>query len=166
MPHIASFNVLSDPELWKHVCLGNESAFEVAVQRYQTLVSAIAYNTCGDQMLSEDVAQETFVRIYQRIRQFDEMRPFAPYLLRSIANAALNAAEKTARWVQLDDGTDVRDVSDLLLHAASVEEQADYLQLKRDVFSALAALSPRQRTAIVQRYYLQMSEKEMAESLS
>jgi len=145
---------------------GDVGGLEVLVARYQQKAVQTAYLITHDEQLAEDVAQETFVRIYQRIRQFDEMRPFAPYLLRSIANAALNAAEKTARWVQLDDGTDVRDVSDLLLHAASVEEQADYLQLKRDVFSALAALSPRQRTAIVQRYYLQMSEKEMAESLS
>jgi RNA polymerase sigma-70 factor (ECF subfamily) len=145
---------------------GDVGGLEVLVARYQQKAVQTAYLITHDEQLAEDVAQETFVRIYQRIRQFDEMRPFSPYLLRSIANAALNAAEKTARWVPLEDGTGVRDVSDLLLQAASVEEQADYLQLKRDVFSALAALSPRQRTAIVQRYYLQMSEKEMAESLS
>lgn len=30
----------------------------------------------------------------------DDPRPFAPYLLRSVVNAALNAIEKTAGWVQ------------------------------------------------------------------
>jgi RNA polymerase sigma-70 factor (ECF subfamily) len=68
--------------------------------------------------------------------------------------------------VQFGAGTDVQAVTDLLLRTESVEEQADYAQLKRQVASALAALPPRQRIVIVQRYFLQMSEKEMAESLS
>jgi RNA polymerase sigma-70 factor, ECF subfamily len=41
----------------------------------------------------------------------------------------------------------------------------EYSQIKRDILDALGQLPPRQRAAIVQRYYLGMSEKEMALAL-
>jgi RNA polymerase sigma-70 factor (ECF subfamily) len=56
-------------------------------------------------------------------------------------------------------------VEQLLSQAASVESEVDSLQLKQKIIAALAELEPRQRAAIVQRYYLEMSEKEMAVAL-
>jgi RNA polymerase sigma-70 factor (ECF subfamily) len=145
---------------------GDIGGLEILVTRYQHKAVQTAYLITHDEQLAEDVAQETFVRMYQRIRHFDEDRPFGPYLLRSVANAALNAAETGARWMQFGAGTDVERVAELLAEAVSVEEQAEYARLKGEIARALAALPPRQRAAIVQRYYLGMSEKEMAESLS
>jgi RNA polymerase sigma-70 factor, ECF subfamily len=144
---------------------GNISGLEILVARYQRKAVQTAYLITHDEQLAEDVAQDTFVRLYQRMDRFDEARPFAPYLLRSVANAALNAVEKTARWVQYGAGADVQRVAELLCEASSVEEQADAAHLKDKVALALAALPPRQRAAIVQRYYLGMSEQEMAETL-
>ncbi len=68
--------------------------------------------------LAEDVVQDTFLRIYQRIRYFDETRPFEPYLLRSVTNAALNAAEKSSRHVALNE-VDEMAIMEQLLQSAS-----------------------------------------------
>jgi RNA polymerase sigma-70 factor, ECF subfamily len=46
-----------------------------------------------------------------------------------------------------------------------VEEQVQFSQLKHEILDALGKLSPRQRAAVVQRYYLEMSEKEMSAAL-
>jgi RNA polymerase sigma-70 factor (ECF subfamily) len=45
----------------------------------------------------------------------------------------------------------------------SVEEQMESIELQNEVWDAMQKLSPRQRAVIVQRYFLEMSEKEMAE---
>ncbi|HNJ13739.1 MAG TPA: sigma-70 family RNA polymerase sigma factor, partial [Anaerolineales bacterium] len=50
----------------------------------------------------------------------------------------------------------------LLDCAVSAESQVEFLQFQHEILTALSELSPRQRAAIVQRYYLEMSEKEMA----
>jgi RNA polymerase sigma-70 factor, ECF subfamily len=139
---------------------------EILLTRYQRKALQTAYLILHDEQLAEDVAQETFVRIFKRIQHFDETRPFAPYLLRCIVNASLNVSEKTSRWVQFGAGTNVDTVADLILLAASTEEVAEHALLKQEVASALKALPPRQRAVIVQRYYLGMSEKEMAKTLS
>ena len=50
-----------------------------------------------------------------------------------------------------------------LLHkATTTENQVEYIQLKQEISSALTKLKPRERMVIVERYYLDMSEKEMA----
>ncbi|HZU85902.1 MAG TPA: sigma-70 family RNA polymerase sigma factor, partial [Anaerolineaceae bacterium] len=99
---------------------------------------------------------------------YDPQRPFEPYLMRSVVHAALNALEKTARWQPLPetDGAEARLV-ELIQHAAEVdpERQAEFAELKRQIFLALGQLPPRQRAAIVQRYYLEMSEQEMSAAL-
>ncbi len=49
--------------------------------------------------------------------------------------------------------------------AASAAEQVEMQELNRRILEALRKLPPRQRAAIVQRYYLEMNEKEMADAL-
>lgn len=157
---------MDDIQALRRLKNGDIGGLETLVARYQHQAVKTAYLITHDEQTAEDVVQETFVRIYHNIGRFDENRPFAPYLLRSVVNAALNTAKKTDRWVQYGAGVDVEHVADLLVKASSVEDHVEYTRLKGEIAQALAALSPRQRTVIVQRYYLGVNEKEMAASLS
>lgn len=142
---------------------GDIGGLEVLVTLYQIKAVRTAFLITHDESLAEDVVQDTFMRIYHHIRQFDSSRPFEPYLLRSVINAALNIAQKTKRQLSLED--DLDQVKGLLSQAASVESDVEYLQLKQKIIAALASLEPRQRAVVIQRYYLEMSEKEMAVAL-
>jgi RNA polymerase sigma-70 factor (ECF subfamily) len=142
---------------------GDIGGLELLVARYQARAVRVAFLITHDELQAEDVVQETFVRLYHRISQFDPDRPFEPYLMRSVANAALNIARRVKKHIPLDG--DPQKVERLLSEAASVESEVDYLQLKQKIIVALAKLDPRQRAVVVQRYYLEMSEREMAEAL-
>jgi RNA polymerase sigma-70 factor, ECF subfamily len=146
----------------KHADIGG---LEILVTRYQVKAVRTAFLITHDESMADDVVQDTFIRIFQRIRQFDEKRPFEPYFMRSVVNAALNAIQKKAKDGQFDSGTNMDELEALLNHAASVEEQVEFAQLKSEILAALDKLSARQRAAVVQRYYLGMSEKEMADTL-
>lgn len=145
---------------------GDISGLEFLISRYQHKAVQTAYLITHDEQMAEDAAQDAFVSIYQNIGRFDSSRPFEPYLLRSVVNFALNACEKTSRWIQFGAGTDVDEINGWLANSATTEETVERSQLKQQVADALKRLSPRQRSVIVQRYYLGMSEKEMALSLS
>jgi RNA polymerase sigma-70 factor (ECF subfamily) len=122
----------------------------------------VAFLITHDESLAEDVVQDTFMRLYHRIHHFDPSHPFEPYLLRSVVNAALNVAQN-ARHLSMEG--DLEQVEGLLSQAASVESEMEYTQLKQRIVAALAELEPRQRAVVIQRYYLEMSEKEMAVAL-
>ena len=51
---------LNDASLWQMTCRDDREAFEELVRWHQSVVSAVAYNGCGDLTQSEDIAQETF----------------------------------------------------------------------------------------------------------
>jgi RNA polymerase sigma-70 factor (ECF subfamily) len=142
---------------------GDIGGLEILVAHYQARAVRVAFLITHDELQAEDVVQDTFVRLYRKIGQFDPSRPFEPYLLRSVANAALNSTRGGKQQVSLDG--DPRQVEQLLSQAASVESEVDYFQLKQEIIAALATLEPRQRAAVVQRYYLEMSEREMAAAL-
>ena len=145
---------------------GDIGGLEILIVCYQAKAVRTAYLVTHDEPMAEDVVQDAFVRFYERIRHFDECRAFEPYFLRSVVNAALNAVEKESRSTHsLDQETELCVLERLLTRAVSVEERVESAQLQREILKALSSLSPRQRAVAVQRYYLEMSEKEMTEAL-
>ena len=142
---------------------GDMGGLEALVARYQAKAIHAAFLITHDEHLAQDIAQDVFVNIFHHIHHFDKSRPFEPYLMRSVVNAALNAAQKAAKHISFENN--VEEVENLLSQAASVESEVEYIQLKQMIVSALSGLKPRQRAVIIQRYYLDMSEKEMALAL-
>jgi RNA polymerase sigma-70 factor (ECF subfamily) len=154
---------MDDAEAIRRLKGGEIDGLDVLVTRYQVPAVRIAYLVLQDEALAEDVVQETFVKLFKRIRSFDAARPFEPYLMRSVLNAALTSIKKTKREMSLED--DDGAVEHLMDKAVSVEAQAESRELEEQLLTAVAGLSPRQRAVIVQRYYLEMSEAEMAQAL-
>lgn len=138
---------------------GDIGGLEILVSRHQVRAVRTAFLILQD----EDAAQETFLRLYQRIHQFDDRLPFEPYLLKSVVHAALNHARRNTKFTSLDG--DPAEAESLLDGADQPEAQVEARQLSQEILDALSKLSPRQRAVIVQRYYLEMSEKEMSEHM-
>lgn len=155
---------MDDLESIRRLKRGEMGGLETLMERYQVKAARAAFLVTYDQAAAQDIVQETFIRIYERIRQFDETQPFEPYLIRSVINASLNAVRDNRRATSLD--RDTQAVESLLDRAVAVETQVEYTQLQHEILEALSRLSPRQRAVIVQRYYLEMSEREMTHSLN
>ena len=137
---------------------------ETLVMQYQVKAVRAAFLITQDEALAEDIVQDTFIRIYQRIHYFDETRSLEPYLMRSVVHAAINAVRHNKKYLSIDG--DVSRMEKLMVQAISVETEVEFAQLSSEILSALSHLPPRQRAVIVQRYYLDMSEKEMAQALN
>jgi RNA polymerase sigma-70 factor (ECF subfamily) len=142
---------------------GDIGGLELLVARYQSKAVRTAFLITHDEGLAEDAVQDAFLKIHRHIRTFDLSRPFEPYLLRSVIHSALDITQKVDADLSLEG--DLDQVEGLLSQAVSVESEVEYLQLKQRIMQALASLEPRQRAVVVQRYYLDMSEKEMAAML-
>jgi RNA polymerase sigma-70 factor (ECF subfamily) len=155
--------VMQDAEAICRLKRGEIDGLETLVERYQVSAVRTAYLVVQDEALAEDVAQETFLRIFQRVRFFDETRPFKPYLLRSVVNAALDTIAKLKYETEFDGESG--EIDRLMDQAMSIEAQAEAGELREQILAAIARLPPRQRAVIVQRYYLEMSEAEMALTL-
>jgi len=143
---------------------GDISGLEYLVTRYQVRAMRAAFLILQDEAQAEDVVQGVFLHLYHHIRRFDETRPFGPYLMRSVVNAALNQAQSNARLRPIDPDAPM-DLEQWLADTPDPESLIEAAELRQQVLQALKRLAPRQRAAIVQRYYLQMSEQEMAQNM-
>ena len=82
--------------------------------------------------------------------------------MRSVVNASLNAVRRDGNPLA---GCRPALLESLLELAASVRIEVEFVERSREILQALSILSPRQRAVIVQRYYLEMNEQEMAQTL-
>lgn len=137
---------------------------------YQVRALRAAYVVTRDLSLAEDIVQSAFIHAYERIEQFDDTRPFGPWLLRSVVNSAATAASRRRRFVPLDDARDSDDNgADSAGEAISPKPDPEALILAAEthdeLWQALDGLPPAQRAAAVLRLYLELPEAETAQRL-
>ena len=142
---------------------GDVGGLEMLVDRYHTRATRAAYLVVRDRALAEDIAQGAFVRAFERIGTFDVGRPFGPWFMKLVLNEAIAAARRRGRFASRE----VRGAEEILARladpAAGPHGLAEAGDVRRRVWQALEELPPIQRAAIVERYYLDLSEAEMSE---
>ncbi|WP_322040967.1 RNA polymerase sigma factor [Burkholderia diffusa] len=159
-PRIAERPALSnadpDAELVARVGARDASAVRVLVARKLPRLLALATRMLGDRTEAEDVAQETFLRIWNHAPRWrDGEARFDTWLHRVVLNLCYDRL-RGRREEPVDAVPDVPDPQ---------PEPAAHAELRsRDarVREALAALPPRQREALVLQYYQDMSNVEAA----
>jgi RNA polymerase sigma factor (sigma-70 family) len=94
----------SDRDLALRARRGDADAFGELVRRYQTSVFNVCCRLTGERREAEDMAQEAFIRAYERLGTFKPEMPFGPWMRRVAANVCLNRLERRAPIsVSLDD---------------------------------------------------------------
>jgi len=135
---------------------------EFLVACHQVKAVRTAYLITRDLGLAEDIVQDAFLRAYRSIRGFDSTRPFEPWFMRSVVNASVKTMQRSARQVEVGEDADETIFTELASRVESVESQVESIEVQNQIWDAMQKLSPRQRAVIVQRYFLEMSEAEMA----
>ena len=151
---------MKDQDAISRLKQGDLNGLGTLVRRYQARAVQAAYAIVFDRALAEDVVQTAFVKVAERIEQFDNERPFAPWFLRIVVNDALKLATKQKRDLSLEEQLDqptgrlAQWLADPGLQPDQVMEQKETQQI---ILKAIRSLPPGQRAAIVMRYYLDLS---------
>jgi RNA polymerase sigma-70 factor (ECF subfamily) len=152
------------------VCLkqGDWNGLEVLVRAYQLQALHAAYLIVQDHDLAQDIVQEAFLTISQKIAQFDATRPFRPWFLRSVVNASIKAAKRQSRFISLN-GDDPEEHAKLVEWLADpnahLEDFVETNETRRAVRKALLKLTPKQRAVLVMRFYLGMTNQEITNEM-
>ena len=130
---------LSDIALVTQVAVfRNKKAFDQLVRKYQSPVRRFFLNqTLGDEQLSDDLAQETFVKAYVNIAKFRGMSSFSTWLMRIAYNVFYDEVRSRRPTDDVDSSVSVRQMS-----------YAGDANAKMDIYAALALLKPDERTCI------------------
>ncbi|MDR3574468.1 MAG: sigma-70 family RNA polymerase sigma factor [Anaerolineaceae bacterium] len=152
----------SEAELVQRSRLGDSESFGELVRIYQTSVFNVCYRLVGERREAEDLAQEAFIRAYQRFRSFDPSRPFGPWIRRVAANLAINRLQiKQVDSVLLDEECTTSG-GFLEGDPQSMLEQSE---ASDGLAAAIRSLPPNYRIVIELNHFQEMSYIEMAEFL-
>ena len=152
---------------------GDLSGLEMLVRKHQVKAVYAAYLVLQDRQLAEDVVQNAFLRVVERIAQYDDSRSFEFWFFRVVVNAALDSARQDHRWVSLDANAEanVEDIEGMQVEwlintQPCPQDLVETSELRNAVRLALKKLNADQRAAIVLRYFLDMSEAEMSAAIN
>lgn len=149
-----------DPESFvARLKAGDESAYEQLVTEFQERIYRVAWRVVRDDDLAEDVAQETFIKVFRHIRRFEGRSSLYTWIYRITVNIALNKLKRDRfrRMVPLGDivRRDPRGSSDPSRRALDSE-------LAERIDEAVSSLPEKQRAVFVLKFYEGLSHKEIA----
>jgi RNA polymerase sigma-70 factor, ECF subfamily len=150
----------SDEELIEGVRVGDPDAFDALVQRHMDRAYRIAYRLLGHREDAEDLVQDSFLAVLEKVGTFRSGSTFSPWFNRIVVNRALNVREsrRIRQTDQIPDSTAAA--------GRSPAQDAEQAELRERIEAALDELPERQR-AIVTLFELEgFSGAEIAEMLN
>lgn len=136
---------------------GDSKAFAELFRRYYHRLVALCEGRMDDPHLAEDVAQETLLRALCYLAGYDRTRPMWPWLRTIAVRIAYQESQRASRERSADVETDEDEATVTPIVGPPDIEQREVVR------SALSAVPPRQRTALVVRYVDDWSSADAAE---
>jgi RNA polymerase sigma-70 factor (ECF subfamily) len=134
---------VSDADLAQRAARGDSDAYGDLVNRHAAAARRLARTVLQNAEDADDAAQEGFLLAWRHIGRYDPARPFAPWLMRIVMNAAADLRRK--RRVRATEEIPASAPTD----AASPETETDRTLFRSSLEAALAKLPERQRAAIM-----------------
>ncbi len=154
-----------DRELIAQYRNGNESAFDILVDRYQSKVFTTIYLIVKDQYVAEDLLQDVFVKVVQTIHsdRYSEEGKFQPWLMRIAHNLAIDYFRKSKRYptILMEDGSHL--FNSMMFAEVSVEDHRVKEETLEMVKKLIEDLPEAQKEVLIMRHYLDMSFQEIAD---
>ena len=162
MSAVVEMTLPSDAALMVRVKDGDSDAFGDLVERHKNGVVNYLTHMTRDRDRAEELAQEAFLRLYQKSAYYQESGKLVPYLLRIATNLLRTQERRSRRW---------RDLIGLVESSGrapdpSPQREALSSEATEQVGIALAQLPSRYRAPIVLREIEGLSYREIAEALS
>ena len=157
--------VISDQALVKQYIAGDEPSLEKLIVRHRNRVFGAIYNFTKDVYLAEDLFQEVFIKVVNKLREgkYNEEGKFLPWVLRMAHNLCIDNYRKTKRQVSIVTSEEFDLFEILPVDSTNGEEMIIDQQLKDKVRHLLNELPEEQREVVLLRHYFEFSFKEISE---
>jgi RNA polymerase sigma factor (sigma-70 family) len=154
---------LDDAQLIERAKRGDMAAYAELVRVYQGPALRTAALLAADSAEAEDAVQDAFVKAHGALGRFREGSPFRPWLLRIVANEARNRRRSAGRR----QGLALRVAEDRPASDAAPSPEVAVLtrETREALLEAVGRLQPEDRLVIGYRYFMDLSEAEMAAAM-
>lgn len=156
---VNDYDILSDESLMECIQCHDHKAFSALVARYTRRFYAVAYRTCGDRCLAEDIVQDCFVKIWKAPEVWDASRgvKFTTWFYRVVLHRTYDYMRKSKNTHISDETDRLQDSRVGAFHELERKEQEGFIE------QAVQSLPERQKTALNLCFYEGVSNREAAD---
>jgi RNA polymerase sigma-70 factor (ECF subfamily) len=161
-----------DEELVALVARGDEWAFEVLLNRYQKGLLTFCYGFMRDRQRAEDMAQETFLRMFRNAYRYKPVARFSTWIYRIAANLCINELKKLKlrQAISIDqplsmDPESTKVVEKMAADARQPLTEAEEMELQGLLEEAIKHLPEDQRSTLIMVEFHHMPYREIARIL-
>ncbi len=150
----------TDQALLERYRNGDRSAFTELVIRYQRPIYNAAFWVLHRAEDASDVAQVVFLKVAERLEEYDPKYKFFSWIYRIAINESLNLLRRSKREESLDDEVDLPGAE-----SANPEQRAGEAELSRRIHSALMGMTTNDRIVLTLRHFSECSYEEIGHIL-
>ncbi len=156
-----------DAELVRQARAGQREAFELLIRRYMGAVYTLALREAPRRSDAEDIAQEAFVKAFNRLAELDDPAAFRGWVRRIAVNLARDTGRRRSRRMELSDHAEGPDSASLDVPSGdpSISHQFRLEESRSQVIEAIAGLPEDYAQVAAMRYLEALDYDEMAARL-
>ena len=155
-----------DVELINRILAGDENAFVSLVNKYQKQVHALAWRKIGDFHIAEEITQDTFLKVYQKLATLKDPNQFSGWLYVIATNQCRAWLRKKRIETEPLDETDVEKIEEAYSRYVAEEQSKATVETQREVVKKLLAkLKESERTVMTLHYLGEMTIEEISRFL-
>jgi RNA polymerase sigma-70 factor (ECF subfamily) len=153
---------MTTDELITSAQAGHQAAFAELLKTHERPVYNLCYRMVGNAPEAEDATQETFLRAFSQLYRYDPSRPFKTWLLSIASHHCIDRLRRRRVQLLSIDDEPIQQHPALRERLAGPEEAALRGEQRREIQSLLAGLGPDSRSAVIMRYWYDLSYEEIA----
>ena len=156
-----------DVALIERILAGDEDAFASLIRKYQQQVHAQALRKIDDFQIAEDIVQETFLQVYQRLETLEDPKLFPKWLYVIVNRRCIAWLRKNRLQTESLEEIDISEIeTEAYSRYVAAEHEKAAVEAQRDlVQKLLAKLKERDREVITLHYFEEMTSSEIGEFL-
>ena len=158
-----------DTEILRRCREGDERAYREIIERYQRRVFSLALRVLRRAEDAEDVAQETFVRMFRAIDRYDPSRPFSAWLFTIASRLCIDHIRRRRirpiSLFQRDPESQEERTIEVVDPGLRPDEETSRVEEERHTQALVDSLPPHYRIVVMLRHQQDLSYEEIAEAL-
>ncbi|MBU5591798.1 sigma-70 family RNA polymerase sigma factor [Clostridium sp. MSJ-4] len=151
-----------DLKLIKEILNGNVDSFNIIVNKYQSLILKFIYNMIKDKEAAEDITQEVFITVYNKLYMYNSKYKFSNWILQIARNKCIDYIRKYKRVYEAN----IEEVIGLASKEPSPEQKLEFKELKTNVERFINDLGDIDKQILILRYAEELTFLDIAEIMN
>ena len=157
----------NDVQLIRRILSGDDEAFGILIQKYRKGVHALVWRKIGDFHYAEEITQDVFLQVYQKLSTLKNPSQFAGWLYVIVDRLCINWLQRHKPAEQSLEATSIREIEEFSYACyVSGQRETEALERRYAVVKKLLEKLPESERTVVTLYYLgEMTTKEIGKFL-